>query len=335
MDNIWQVCWAAFFPQSFDMFWYLRTSWGSRRPHECIDAFFVDLTLESCAAVREAKQKVASKWQSSFDAKGQVKPRVRIARSFKHVAEKVKVMGQKVKTKTKHAEKTDEAKTKPAVIKTKLKKSIKAPKKPEKGEEAVEGAYTRSIKGNKLIKQKLQSLLEMDQVAFPARPMFDGESKLCRLKCLGWSCLAHLSIFSICFNYLFIFPINVLFGIWKKTRDSLRQHQKDSGQHPKELGINCCAWARLFSEASFLLGTANYGISRSRGIWTWSVHSWRVLHLWEQRGVGLWLHFATCRKHRRERCILHPRGTVHKCAQRSFDHNTKDNKSVTWRYMKN
>ena len=45
--------------------------------------------------------------------------------------------------------------------------------------------YTRSSKGTRMIQQQMSRLLEMDVLAFPSKPMFDAETKICRIKYLN------------------------------------------------------------------------------------------------------------------------------------------------------
>ena len=51
---------------------------GHRAPHECIDAFFVELTKDSVVAVKEAQKRVAADWRSGFHSRGiQAEPKRR------------------------------------------------------------------------------------------------------------------------------------------------------------------------------------------------------------------------------------------------------------------
>lgn len=166
---------------------------GSRPAADLIDAFYVDLTLESLAAVNEAKTKVASNWQSLFDKSGHARRvgRYGKARTFKKIASTFR-RSQRVKQA--HREKAAAAeKNKPVKTITKKKKSTPlAPALPQhkihdaghKTIEHMSANYTRSNKGSTLIMQQMEQLLVMDKAAYPSRPMF-GDDGLCRLpKCL-------------------------------------------------------------------------------------------------------------------------------------------------------
>ena len=160
---------------------------GSRPAEDLWKAFFVDLTLESLAAVNEARGKVASHWQSLFE-KGRHPTKLgrhSRVRAFKKIATTFR-RSQKVKNLM--AKKGSEASTGEVKKTIEKKKKQKQPKLPamkihgagSKEIEHIPSNYTRSSTGNLLIRQQMEKLLIMDKAAYPSRPMFD-EDGLCRL----------------------------------------------------------------------------------------------------------------------------------------------------------
>lgn len=152
---------------------------GSRAAEQCWDAFYVDLTLQSVAAVQEAQTKVASTWHCAFEIDGTSKHRRQTRkRTFKQLAE---VLRRSEKAKKLGAE------TKSGKIKKIKKKKVSTKKIHTLGHKEIEHKevnYSRSKNGSLLIQQQLQKLMDLDKTANPARPMFDVDTGLCRLKCL-------------------------------------------------------------------------------------------------------------------------------------------------------
>ena len=178
---------------------------GSVPPHECVRSFFVDLTPESVAAVMDAKKKVASHWRSTFASRSNGAPlRKRKRRAFR-VAKCAVAMSKKKNHSGKNAGKTQ----KKTSQKISVKKALPSKKLALAGTQTVENIpenYTRSEKGNRLIKQQMMTMLERDKVSFPDRPMFDMETNKCRAKFLG---------FPLLYFYLFFFCIlKMLHSTW-------------------------------------------------------------------------------------------------------------------------
>ena len=149
----------------------------------------MDFTLESLAAVDEARSKVASHWQSLFESGSHPTKLGRHSRlrAFKKIATTFR-RSQKVKDllAKKSGDASGDAST--AVKKTIQKKKKQSHKPPsmkvhDAGSKEIEHTpsnYTRSGKGDLLIRQQMEKLLIMDKAAYPSRPMFD-ENGLCRL----------------------------------------------------------------------------------------------------------------------------------------------------------
>ncbi|CAL1135065.1 unnamed protein product, partial [Cladocopium goreaui] len=127
---------------------FLTNAVGEKvRQNANVDTFHVTFTPESVEAVRQAGQKVASKWQSGFDIRKKVgRTNQRRKRTFKYVAEQNQGDDQDL----------------PGPV-----------------------SYSRSAKGEKQIRKSMCRMLAMDKVAFPSKPMFDVDTGLCRLKIFG------------------------------------------------------------------------------------------------------------------------------------------------------
>lgn len=155
-----------------------------------MDAFYVDLTLESVAAVMDAQKHVASSWTSGFNSRARAAGAGRGGarrRKFVSAASVVKKLQSK-----KTGLKPDGTGVKQTIAKTSkpVKKTAKPPlpKIAEAGKLTMANIpenFTRSEKGNKMIKQRMQDLLDRDRVAFPSRPAFDVDTHVCRVKYPG------------------------------------------------------------------------------------------------------------------------------------------------------
>ena len=150
------------------------------------------LTPESVEAVRQAGQKVASKWQSGFDIRKKVgRTHQRRKRTFKSVAQAVKKKQKKTKAdgQKSGATKAKSKTTKSKKNKTKLPPCVADQEQNQGDDQDLAGpvSYSRSAKGEKQIRKSMCRMLAMDKVAFPSKPMFDVDTGLCRLKIFGCS----------------------------------------------------------------------------------------------------------------------------------------------------
>lgn len=138
----------------------------------------MELTKDSVVAVKEAQKRVAADWRSGFHSRGiqaEPKRRKKQIRCFRTAA-RWKAAGKK---------KPIEKKSSVAVAKKVA--IIKAPPSTPLVQPLENKAsnYTRSSKGTRMIQQQVSRLLEMDVLAFPSKPMFDAETKICRIKYLN------------------------------------------------------------------------------------------------------------------------------------------------------
>ena len=129
------------------------------------------------AAVKEAQTKVASTWHCAFEPHGTSKNRRQTRkRTFKQLSE---VFRRREKAKKQGAA------TESGRIKKIKKKKVSTKKIHAAGHKEIEHKqvnYTRSKNGSLLVQQQLQKLMDLDKTANPARPMFDVDTGLCRLK---------------------------------------------------------------------------------------------------------------------------------------------------------
>lgn len=154
---------------------------GSRPEHQLFDHFFVELTLESVAAVNESKGKVASSWSSAYDNRQPPKRQPR-KRTFKQMARQVDILKKK-------KAKQNLPKEAPAVGKKKKNTVAKLPKTKlhvagHAELENIPANYTRSAKGERMIRQMMEKMLTLDKTAHPSRPMFDAVTGACRSRYL-------------------------------------------------------------------------------------------------------------------------------------------------------
>ena len=152
-----------------------------------MDGFYVKLTLPSVAAVTDAQSRVASSWSSGFNTKGKGAGTGRGGARRRRFVSAASVMN-----KLKGKKKPDVSGVKQAILKPKQakKNTLKLPNKKIAEAGTVRLAnmpqnFTRSDKGDKMIRQRMRDLFERDRVAFTSRPSFDVDSRVCRVKHLG------------------------------------------------------------------------------------------------------------------------------------------------------
>lgn len=144
---------------------------GDRSVHDVVDQFYIKLTPVSLQATVEVeRQVVAGNWQMGGDKAVRIRKRRKVFRCA------ARAVG-------KHLLRAKQGKQTPV---RKAAAPAKHHLKPGKMIDPTPGNFTRSKKGEALIKQEAAKLLQLDASLFPKKPAFDKISGECRLTQSGF-----------------------------------------------------------------------------------------------------------------------------------------------------